>query len=145
MTALMESGDASYMVLGGGDGTNQTQSEGLIFIPPNVDGLVTASNVNIHSGQVYQHYDGSFYTILAVAEHTSSKETIIVYKHTFLKHGTTVYAMPFEDFIGTVEPHHAQKFTLIFDPEDEEGTKWNLKTLVDHLDAAQMASVTLVP
>lgn len=140
---------SSYTVLGRDQEAVGTD-EGLILIPPPIvmDGDEPA---NVHRGQIYQHYEGAFYTVLEVAESTDPEGRLVVYRHTFTKHGDAVYAKPLKEFIGVVEPPSVsatfspiRRFTLIFDPDDEEGTMENLRHLLNFGSANRDTSVTLV-
>ena len=151
MVQVVDSGDASYTVFGGGEEAADTL-EGLILIPPPsvVDGDAKDGQIDVHRGQVYRHYKGAFYTVLRVAESISTKGRLVVYRHTFTKHGDTVYVRSLEEFIGVVEPTDSiafapiRRFTLVFDPDDEEGTMERLANLLDRGFIGRDTSVTLV-
>lgn len=65
-----------------------------------------------HIGEVYRHFKGNHYRILAIAEHTETKEVLVVYQS--LADSTKVLARPFTMFASEVDhekyPDVTQKF-----------------------------------
>lgn len=54
----------------------------------------------IKVGGLYRHFKGTLYRVLAVAKHTETEETLVIYE---AKDGGTVYARPLDMFLSPVE------------------------------------------
>jgi hypothetical protein len=64
------------------------------------------------NGQVWEHFKGRLYMIVGVAEHTETKESMVVYRALYGKYG--MYARPKEMFLSEVDhvkyPEVTQKY-----------------------------------
>ena len=74
-------------------------------------------------GQIYRHFKGNVYEIVAIAKHTESNERLVIYKSG--NENATVYARPLEMFLSEVD-HEKYKdveakyrFTLLDSNKDE--------------------------
>ena len=72
-------------------------------------------------GEIYKHFKGNLYEVLAIAMHTETEEMMVVYQDV---EGEATYARPIEMFISKVDkekyPNIAQefRFELLKKPED---------------------------
>lgn len=72
----------------------------------------------IKKGQVYRHFKGNIITVICIATHTETKESIVIYDH-----DGDIWARPLEMFVSEVDhekyPDVEQKyrFELIRDAE----------------------------
>lgn len=78
-------------------------------------------------GQIYRHFKGNVYEIVAIAKHTESDERLVIYKSG--NENATVYARPLEMFLSEVD-HEKYKdveakyrFTLLDSNKDEDSAK----------------------
>lgn len=71
--------------------------------------MVNYSNMYPLPGQKYKHYKGGTYEVISMANHTETKEVVVVYKS--INFGS-VYVRPFEIWNSKTEDNQ-QKFTLI--------------------------------
>lgn len=51
-------------------------------------------------GEIYKHFKGNLYEVLAIAKHTETMEDMVVYKET---EGEKVYVRPLSMFVSTVD------------------------------------------
>jgi hypothetical protein len=64
--------------------------------------------IPVRKKQIYKHYKGNIYTILAVAKHTETEHALVVYEG----EAGDVWARPYHMFIGNTE-EGIKRFTLI--------------------------------
>ena len=55
---------------------------------------------DVRPGQVWRHYRGNFYFVVAVAQHTETQEQLVVYRRT---DAHDVWARPLEMFLSPLE------------------------------------------
>ncbi|MBR6701269.1 MAG: DUF1653 domain-containing protein [Firmicutes bacterium] len=55
----------------------------------------------IEAGKKYRHFKGNEYIVLAVAMHTETEESLVVYQN--LEDVNKVYARPYDMFAGDVD------------------------------------------
>lgn len=51
-------------------------------------------------GEIYRHFKGNLYEVLAIAKHTETMENMVVYQEV---EGETIYVRPLEMFASTVD------------------------------------------
>ena len=82
------------------------------------------------AGQIYKHFKGNLYKVLAVAVHTESEEKLVVYQS--VENPDRVFARPLEMFMSDIDRFRypliraKYRFTLVSEPEvenDGEETK----------------------
>lgn len=80
------------------------------------------------AGQIYKHFKGNLYKVLAVAVHTESEEKLVVYQS--VENPDRVFARPLEMFMSDIDRFRypliraKYRFTLVSEPEEEtNGTK----------------------
>lgn len=61
-------------------------------------------------GERYQHYKGGVYEVICLANHTDTRESLVIYKS--LSFGST-YARSLNEWNEFVEPDYVSRFTKI--------------------------------
>ena len=75
------------------------------------------------AGQIYKHFKGNLYKVLAVAVHTESEEKLVVYQS--VENPDRVFARPLEMFMSDIDRFRypliraKYRFTLVSEPEVE--------------------------
>ena len=75
------------------------------------------------AGQIYKHFKGNLYKVLAVAVHTESEEKLVVYQS--VDNPDRVFARPLEMFMSDIDRFRypliraKYRFTLVSEPELE--------------------------
>lgn len=75
------------------------------------------------AGQIYKHFKGNLYKVLAVAVHTESEEKLVVYQS--VDNPDRVFARPLEMFMSDIDRFRypliraKYRFTLVSEPEVE--------------------------
>ena len=75
------------------------------------------------AGQIYKHFKGNLYKVVAVAVHTESEEKLVVYQS--VENPDRVFARPLEMFMSDIDRFRypliraKYRFTLVSEPEEE--------------------------
>ena len=97
------------------------------------------------AGQIYKHFKGNLYKVLAVAVHTESEEKLVVYQS--VDNPDRVFARPLEMFMSDIDRFRypliraKYRFTLVSEPEEE--TNEPLKTKAAESETSQPSEDTL--
>ena len=97
------------------------------------------------AGQIYKHFKGNLYKVLAVAVHTESEEKLVVYQS--VENPDRVFARPLEMFMSDIDRFRyplirvKYRFTLVSEPEEE--TDEPLKTKAAESETPQPSEDTL--
>lgn len=97
------------------------------------------------AGQIYKHFKGNLYKVLAVAVHTESEEKLVVYQS--VDNPDRVFARPLEMFMSDIDRFRypliraKYRFTLVSEPEEE--TDELLKTKAAESETPQPSEDTL--
>ena len=92
------------------------------------------------AGQIYKHFKGNLYKVLAVAVHTESEEKLVVYQS--VDNPDRVFARPLEMFMSDIDRFRypliraKYRFTLVSEPEEE--TDEPLKRIVNPYGGIRM-------
>ena len=61
--------------------------------------------MKVQKGQIYRHFKGTLYTVIAVARNTETDELMVIYQN-----GDKIWARPYEMFTSKVDK---EKYPLI--------------------------------
>lgn len=80
-------------------------------------------------GEIYKHFKGNMYEVLAIAKHTETLEDMVVYREV---EGEKTYARPFEMFVSKVDKEKYPDVlqTYRFELQDEKASL----SIMDFLD-----------
>lgn len=94
----------------------------------NLSTVITVKDENgafdrsLHPGDIFRHFKGAYYMVLDIAQHTETKEQLVIYKSLFNKDGEEikehlVWARPLEMFLSPVDrekyPDADQEYRLV--------------------------------
>ena len=72
-------------------------------------------------GEVYKHFKGNLYEVLAIAKHTETMEDMVVYQE---YDGENVYVRPLEMFMSKVD---SEKYHIIRRGSGKRNTFWPVR------------------
>lgn len=90
-----------------------------VVVAKTSDGTLDRS---LHTGDIFRHFKGAYYMVLDIAQHTETKEQLVIYKSLLTKDGEKVkehlvWARPLEMFLSPVDrekyPDADQEYRLV--------------------------------
>lgn len=70
----------------------------------------------VSAGDVFRHFKGNYYQVVAVGLHTETKETMVIYRATHNLGTAKIFVRPMESFLSEVDhekyPEYTQKWRL---------------------------------